>query len=61
MHSLIVGMGALGQQLAAQLLAQGHQVTGLRRTAMPVAGVTMLAQSAQQADLSGVAQFSRSM
>ena len=55
MHSLIVGMGALGQQLAAQLLAQGHQVTGLRRTAMPVAGVTMLAQAATQADLSGVA------
>ena len=55
MHSLIVGMGALGQQLAAQLLTQGHQVTGLRRTAMSVAGVTMLAQAATQADLSGVA------
>ncbi len=55
MHSLIVGMGALGQQLAAQLLAQGHQVTGLRRSTVQVAGVNMLAQAVQQADLSDVA------
>lgn len=55
MHSLIIGMGALGQQLAVQLLAQGHQVTGLRRSAVSVSGVQMLVQSAQQADLSSIA------
>ena len=54
MHHLIVGMGALGQQLARALLQDGQQVTGLRRTPMQVAGVQMLAQSVQQADLSAV-------
>lgn len=51
MHSLIVGMGALGQQLAAELIQNGHHVTGLRRTALQVMGVRMLAQSVQQANL----------
>ncbi|MFZ3193360.1 MAG: NAD-dependent epimerase/dehydratase family protein [Moraxellaceae bacterium] len=54
MHCLIVGMGALGQQLAQALLQNGHQVTGLRRTPIQLAGVQMLAQSVHQADLSAV-------
>lgn len=53
MHCLIVGMGSIGQQLARQLLQQ-HQVTGLRRTAVSFAGVRMLAQAVQHADLSQV-------
>jgi len=55
MHSLIVGMGELGQQLARVLIQQGHQVTGLRRTPIQLAGVQMLAQAVQQADLTDVA------
>lgn len=34
-HCLIIGMGALGQSLAAYLLNAGHTVTGVRRTPMP--------------------------
>lgn len=54
MHHLIVGMGALGQQLAQLLLQNGHQVTGMRRTPIQLEGIQMLAQSVQQADLSAV-------
>lgn len=55
MHHLIVGMGALGQQLAQALLQDGQQVTGLRRTPVQLDGVQMLAQSVQQVDLTHVA------
>jgi nucleoside-diphosphate-sugar epimerase len=39
---LIVGLGDIGTRLAATLLAQGHQVHGLRRSAVAVPGVQLL-------------------
>lgn len=52
MHVLIVGLGDIGRKLAANLVAQGHQVTGMSRTAQTLTDVRHLAQSVHQADLS---------
>lgn len=58
MHVLIVGFGATGQILATNLVAQGHQVTGMRRQPVPqstVTGITMLAQSVHTSHLNQLA------
>lgn len=39
---LIVGCGDVGSRLAARLVANGHEVTGLRRAAFTLPGVTAL-------------------
>ena len=59
MHVLIVGFGETAKLLANNLLAQGHQVTGLSRSGSPYTGVQMLAQPVQQADLSRLAAIDR--
>ena len=55
MHVLIVGFGETAKLLANNLLAQGHQVSGLSRSGLAYAGVQMLAQQVQQADFSALA------
>ncbi len=50
MHVLIVGFGETAKLLANNLLAQGHQLTGLSRRGRPYAGVQMLAQDVKHAD-----------
>lgn len=54
MHVLIVGFGETAKLLANNLLAQGHQVTGLSRRGTAYAGVYMLAQDVHCADLAGL-------
>lgn len=55
MHVLIVGLGDIGRLLATNLVALGHQVTGMSRTTQTLAHVRHLAQSVHQADLSQLA------
>jgi nucleoside-diphosphate-sugar epimerase len=50
MHVLIIGLGETGKLLAANLLAQGHQVTGVSRHAQHIEGVRHLVQDVLQAD-----------
>ena len=59
MHVLIVGFGETAKLLANNLLAQGHQVTGVSRSGLPYAGVHMLAQAVQQADFSSLSPIDR--
>jgi nucleoside-diphosphate-sugar epimerase len=51
MHVLIVGLGSIGSQLATNLVAMGHQVTGLNRSPRSIAGVTSITQTVHQASL----------
>lgn len=55
MHVLIVGFGETAKLLANNLLAQGHQVTGLSRRGVPYHAVQMLAQPVQQPHFSTLA------
>lgn len=50
MHVLIIGLGDTGKRVASNLLAQGHQVTGVSRRVQQLSGVQHLAQDVQQAD-----------
>ncbi len=43
MRALLLGFGDLGQRLAARLLRDGWQVTGVRRSRAQVSGVEMIA------------------
>jgi nucleoside-diphosphate-sugar epimerase len=43
MNILILGCGVVGARVAALMSANGHQVVGVRRQAMEVAGVRMIA------------------
>lgn len=38
MRALIIGLGYVGQALAAELVSQGHDVAGIRRSPLPEAG-----------------------
>ncbi|ONG41235.1 hypothetical protein BKE30_05495 [Alkanindiges hydrocarboniclasticus] len=51
MHVLIVGLGSIGSLLATNLVAMGHQVTGLSRRSRSIAGVTSITQTVHQASL----------
>lgn len=55
MHVLIIGFGDTGKLLAANLLAQGHHVTGVSRSPQHIEGVSHLAQDVLQADYSMLA------
>lgn len=55
MHVLIIGLGNIGSLLATNLVAMGHQVTGINRSPRSIAGVNAIAQSVQQLNLSQVA------
>lgn len=55
MHVLIVGLGDIGRKLAANLVAQGHAVTGMSRTAQTLTDVRHLAQSVHQANFEQLA------
>lgn len=54
MHVLIVGFGLIGKRLATTLVAQGHAVTALSRSAQQQTGVRHLAQPVQAVNLSGL-------
>ncbi|RYY78638.1 MAG: SDR family oxidoreductase [Moraxellaceae bacterium] len=54
MHVLIVGLGDIGRKLATNLVAHGHQVTGMSRTAQTLADVRHLAQSVHHLNLEQV-------
>ncbi len=50
-HILIIGCGAIGQHVAINLIAQGHQVTGLKRTPPQTQnGITYFTADITQAD-----------
>lgn len=54
MHVLIIGLGNIGSLLATNLVAMGHQVTGINRSLRSIAGVNAIAQSVQQLNLAQV-------
>lgn len=55
MHVLIVGLGRIGSALATDLVAMGHQVTGLNRSPRCINGVKSIAQPVHQASLVHIA------
>lgn len=54
MHVLIIGLGNIGSLLATNLVAMGHQVTGINRSPRTIAGVKTIAQPVQQLNLAQV-------
>jgi nucleoside-diphosphate-sugar epimerase len=43
-HILVVGLGDLGQSLALRWLADGHQISAIRRSASPLPGIALFSQ-----------------
>lgn len=50
MHVLIIGLGDTGKLLASNLVAQGHQVTGVSRRTQRLNNIQHMAQDVQHAD-----------